>query len=78
MELERALLRILSSGSWSTPLTAGLGNMRWHNPLEGFKPGKTRANPQRTHATPRHAPRTSSPASPHVVSSSLWDVFGGI
>jgi hypothetical protein len=39
MELERALLRILSSGSWSTPLTAGLSTMQWHNPLEGFKPG---------------------------------------
>ena len=66
MELERALLRILSSGSWSTPLTAGLGNMQWHNPLEGFKPGKTSLNPS-AH-TPCHATRHAHPRPPHRTS----------
>ena len=41
MELERTLMRILSSEFWSsTPLTTeGFGSMHWHNPLQGVKPG---------------------------------------
>eukprot|EP00241_Pyramimonas_parkeae_P006857 CAMPEP_0114225802 /NCGR_PEP_ID=MMETSP0058-20121206/874_1 /TAXON_ID=36894 /ORGANISM="Pyramimonas parkeae, CCMP726" /LENGTH=341 /DNA_ID=CAMNT_0001336447 /DNA_START=71 /DNA_END=1096 /DNA_ORIENTATION=- len=39
VEMERALMRILSSGYWTSPLTAGFGSMQWHNPLKGVKPG---------------------------------------
>ena len=39
MEMERALMRVLSSGMWSSPLIAGFGNLHWNNPLKGFNVG---------------------------------------
>ncbi|KAK3280364.1 hypothetical protein CYMTET_11792 [Cymbomonas tetramitiformis] len=35
VEMERALMRVLSSSAWDSALTSGFGKLRWHNPLRG-------------------------------------------